>query len=113
MMICDLHINDKNKKNELLTGKCKRCYTSGVYDELTGLYYLNARYYNPSTATFITQDSYRGKQKDYDTWNLYAYCGGNPINYVNPSGHNAAAVPLYTYGAANAWNPSGWIAIEN
>ncbi|MCI9564636.1 MAG: RHS repeat-associated core domain-containing protein [Eubacterium sp.] len=63
------------------------CYTSGVYDELTGLYYLNARYYNPGTATFITQDSYRGEQKDYGTWNLYAYCGGNPVNYVDPSGH--------------------------
>lgn len=63
------------------------CYTSGVYDELTGLYYLNARYYNPGTATFITQDSYRGEQSDYGTWNLYAYCGGNPVNYVDPSGH--------------------------
>lgn len=65
------------------------CYTSGVYDELTGLYYLNARYYNPESATFITQDSYRGEQDDYGTWNLYAYCGGNPINYVDPSGHKA------------------------
>ena len=65
------------------------CYTSGVYDQLTGLYYLNARYYNPSMAMFITQDSYRGEQKDYGTWNLYAYCGGNPINYVDPSGHKA------------------------
>ena len=65
------------------------CYTSGVYDELTGLYYLNARYYNPDTASFITQDSYRGEQDDYGTWNLYAYCGGNPVNYVDPSGHKA------------------------
>mgnify|MGYP005932995299 FL=1 len=63
------------------------CYTSGVYDELTGLYYLNARYYNPESATFITQDSYRGEQDDYGTWNLYAYCGGNPIAYVDLSGH--------------------------
>ncbi len=30
------------------------CYTSGVYDELTGLYYLNARYYNPDTASYYT-----------------------------------------------------------
>ena len=58
-----------------------------MYDELTGLYYLNARYYNPESATFITQDSYRGEQDDYGTWNLYAYCGGNPIAYVDLSGH--------------------------
>ena len=63
------------------------CYTSGVYDELTSLYYLNARYYNPETYTFITQDSYRGEKNDYGTWNMYAYCAGNPIAYVDPSGH--------------------------
>lgn len=87
------------------------CYTSGVYDELTSLYYLNARHYNPRTATFISQDSYRGEKNDYNTWNLYAYCGGNPINYVDPSGHNPLAIPLYEYGAVNVWNPSGWIAL--
>ena len=70
------------------------CYTSGVYDELTGLYYLNARYYNPESATFITQDSYRGEQDDYGTWNLYAYCGGNPIAYVDLSGHKKKSVKI-------------------
>lgn len=68
------------------------CYTSEVYDELTGLYYLNARYYNPENYSFITQDSYRGEQKEYNTWNLYAYCGENPINYVDPSGHFVIAI---------------------
>lgn len=23
----------------------------------------------------------------FKEWNLYTYCGGNPINYVDPSGH--------------------------
>ncbi len=80
------------------------CYTSGVYDELTGLYYLNARYYNPDTATFITQDSYRGEQGDYGTWNLYAYCGGNPIAYVDPSGHIASPIVRGRYYSADAWD---------
>ena len=87
------------------------CYTSGVYDELTELYYFNSRYYNRDTSTFITQDSYRGEIDSYETWNLYAYCGENPINYVDPSGHNAIAVPLYGYGVANVWNPTGWITL--
>lgn len=63
------------------------CYTGGIYDSFTGLYYLNARYYNPETGIFLSQDTYRGEEKDSKTWNLYAYCAGNPIAYVDPSGH--------------------------
>ena len=39
------------------------CYTGGIYDELTGLYYLNARYYNPDEGVFLSQDTYRGTEK--------------------------------------------------
>jgi RHS repeat-associated protein len=63
------------------------CYTGGVYDKSTQLYYLNARYYNPGDARFITQDTYRGEKKEPDTWNLYAYCHNNPINFTDPTGH--------------------------
>ena len=62
-------------------------YTGAVHDELTGLLYLNARYYEPRTGRFITRDSYRGERENADTWHLYAYCANNPINYVDPSGH--------------------------
>ncbi|MGL4483384.1 MAG: RHS repeat-associated core domain-containing protein [Anaerovoracaceae bacterium] len=62
-------------------------YTGGIYDKNTQLYYLNARYYNPEDGRFITQDSYRGTNEDIGTWHLYAYCGNNPVNYVDPSGH--------------------------
>ncbi|MGL4484279.1 MAG: RHS repeat-associated core domain-containing protein [Anaerovoracaceae bacterium] len=64
-------------------------YTGGIYDKSTQLYYLNARYYNPEDGRFITQDSYRGSKEDMGTWHLYAYCGNNPVNYVDPSGHAA------------------------
>lgn len=63
-------------------------YTGGVYDKTTGEYYLNARYYNPEDGRFLTQDTYRGESTDVDSWNLYTYCGGNPVNYVDPSGHS-------------------------
>ncbi|MGL4484200.1 MAG: RHS repeat-associated core domain-containing protein, partial [Anaerovoracaceae bacterium] len=71
-------------------------YTGGIYDKNTQLYYLNARYYNPEDGRFITQDSYRGSKEDSGTWHLYTYCGNNPVNYVDPSGHFAIALPALT-----------------
>ena len=80
-------INGDNKaENEV-------CYTGGIYDQSTGLYYLNARYYNPEDGRFVTEDSYRGEVDDPDTGHLYGYCANNPVNYVDPSGHFAIAVP--------------------
>ncbi|MGL4483373.1 MAG: RHS repeat domain-containing protein, partial [Anaerovoracaceae bacterium] len=67
-------------------------YTGGIYDKSTQLYYLNARYYNPEDGRFITQDSYRGSKEDPGTWHLYAYCGNNPVNYVDPSGHKFESI---------------------
>ncbi|MGI6501485.1 MAG: DNRLRE domain-containing protein [Anaerostipes sp.] len=69
------------------TVKNEVCYTGGIYDSSTGQYYLNARYYNPEDGRFLTEDTYRGESNQPDTQNLYAYCAGNPVNYVDPSGH--------------------------
>ena len=63
------------------------CYSGGIYDETTGLYYLNARYYSPENAAFLTQDTYRGDRSRTATLNYYSYCAGNPVNYTDPSGH--------------------------
>ena len=67
-------------------------YTGAIYDELTGLLYLNARFYDPATGRFISQDTYRGERDDAGTWHLYAYCANDPVNYVDPSGHKKTAV---------------------
>jgi len=48
---------------------------------------MNARFYNPSTGRFISQDSYSGNPYDPWTQNLYTYCGNNPTNMVDPTGH--------------------------
>ena len=73
------------------------CYTGGIYDETTGLYYLNARYYDPENGRFLTEDTYRGELNEPDTLHLYVYCKNNPINYVDPSGH--IIVPALAYYA--------------
>ena len=80
------------------------CYTGGIYDKETELYYLNARYYDPAIGRFISQDTYRGEMNDPGQWHLYAYCANNPINYVDPSGHKSKR-----YG--KSWNTReyfGW-----
>lgn len=68
------------------------CYTGGVYDRITELYYLNARYYDPEDGVFMSQDTYRGTGADAGSQNLYRYCESNPINYIDPSGHSAVVV---------------------
>ena len=50
-------------ETEELTGSSfdnEICYTGAIYDKETGLYYMNARYYNPEDGRFIRQDSFRG-----------------------------------------------------
>lgn len=63
------------------------CYTGGIYDQSTWLYYLNARYYNPEEGRFMTENSYRGEIMNPETGHLYVYCANNPVNYVDLSGH--------------------------
>lgn len=62
-------------------------FTGGVYDETTGLYYLNARFYDPAAGRFLNPDSYRGEPADPQTLHLYAYCANNPVNLIDPTGH--------------------------
>ena len=51
--------------------------------EPNGFYYMRARYYDPSVSRFISEDPSGFEGGDV---NLYAYCGDNPINRVDPSG---------------------------
>ncbi len=69
-------------------------YTGAVIDTETGLYYMNARYYDPETGRFISQDSFRGDGEAF--WHLYAYCDGDPVNCTDPTGHKYGAI-LYDW----------------
>jgi RHS repeat-associated protein len=64
-------------------------YASYRYDTSTGLYYCWNRYYAPEFARFLTRDIYPGELSDPVTMNPYLYCGGDPVNRVDPSGMSA------------------------
>ncbi|MEH6460451.1 RHS repeat domain-containing protein [Chitinimonas sp. JJ19] len=53
-------------------------------DPSNGLVYLRARYYHPGLMRFMTMDSVLND-------NRYAYCSGDPINLIDPTGHSEAA----------------------
>jgi RHS repeat-associated protein len=55
-------------------------YTGKDWDEDAGLYYFNARWYDPGTGRFITEDPAR----DGISW--YVYVSNNPLKFTDPSG---------------------------
>lgn len=78
-------VGDKNFLNDVT-------FTGAVHDTSTGLYYMNARFYNPSTGRFITQDSYSGNAYEPWTQHLYSYVGNNPVSMIDPTGHKAISI---------------------
>ncbi|MCP4128382.1 MAG: hypothetical protein GY753_15165, partial [Gammaproteobacteria bacterium] len=71
------------------------------HDPETGLIYLNARYYDPVTARFISPDDWDPVLDGVGT-NRYAYAGNDPVNKSDANGHFvcgggciAAAIGVY------------------
>ncbi|EEG32050.1 RHS repeat-associated core domain protein [[Clostridium] methylpentosum DSM 5476] len=61
-------------------------YHGYYYDVETGFYYLQSRYYDPVTGRFINSDSLIGSTGELNTHNMFAYCGNEPINRLDPYG---------------------------
>ncbi|MBQ1305586.1 MAG: RHS repeat-associated core domain-containing protein, partial [Erysipelotrichales bacterium] len=64
-------------------------YRGYVYDEETGLYYLNSRYYDPEVGRFISPDSvsYLGADGTILGYDLYTYCDNDPVNHRDSEGN--------------------------
>ncbi|TFE19413.1 RHS repeat-associated core domain-containing protein [Cohnella luojiensis] len=62
-------------------------YAGYYFDRKTQYYYLQARYYDPRPARFISEDTYEGEIGNPLTLNLYTYAHSNPIEYTDPTGH--------------------------
>ncbi len=61
-------------------------YTGKELDS-TGLYYYEARYYDPQLGRFISADTIVPKPNDPQEFNRYSYAGNNPLLYTDPTGH--------------------------
>ena len=62
-------------------------YRGYYYDTKIGLYYLQTRYYDPTTGRFVTIDGIAyADPESINGLNLYAYCGNNPVMNVDPNG---------------------------
>lgn len=61
---------------------------AGEQDEIAGLVFLRARYYDLSTGRFITKDPFPGVLSLPSTLHPYQYALNNPVNLLDPSGEN-------------------------
>ncbi len=64
-------------------------YRGYYYDVETGFYYLQSRYYDPVVSRFINADTYASTGDGLLGYNMFAYCGNNPVCYSDPTGHFA------------------------
>ena len=63
-------------------------YRGYYYDNETGFYYLQTRYYDPTICRFINADNYElvSQLASSKELNMYAYCRNNPIMYTDATG---------------------------
>jgi RHS repeat-associated protein len=60
----------------------------GKWKDITGLYYLGARYYNPESGSFVSSDPmWNGGDPSY-----YSFAGGDPINGFDPDGRTGKTI---------------------
>ena len=60
-------------------------------DTESGLYYFGSRYYDPTLYRFLSPDPVIQPAlgtANPQLWNLYAYCGNNPIRYFDKDGRS-------------------------
>ena len=73
-------------------------YKGYYFDSEIYLYYLNARYYDPIYARFISADGLVASSSSFVGLNMFAYCNNNPVKYFDPSGCRLQDGSYYDYG---------------
>lgn len=89
-------------------------YRSYFYDDETGFYYLNTRYYDPVVRRFVNADSvdYLGINGSAISYNLFTYCNNNPVMFEDQNGnvfkYNSNYKVSGTFEKSVSYSPSTW-----
>ncbi|MCO5182295.1 MAG: RHS repeat-associated core domain-containing protein [Candidatus Promineofilum sp.] len=94
--------DDRRTVNTPLTDNL---FTGQKQDE-SGLYYYNARYYDPEIGHFISPDTIVPDPGSVFGYNRYMYALGNPLKYNDPTGYYSDEA-LFTH-----FNCTDWACVE-
>ena len=74
-------------------------YTGHYEDPLTGLTYMQQRYYDSDLGRFISTDPVASRPGDVFNFNRYAYANNNPLSFVDPDGQDVGnSAPINVQG---------------
>lgn len=109
----------------------QRKFAGSEYDAPTGLSYMGARYYDPATGRFLSEDpmflaigdggsvkatskmGQRALLADPQRLNSYAYAKNNPVAYRDADGNNPIlAFAAYAVAYAPVWVPAAITAVS-
>lgn len=79
-------------------------YAGEQYDQTTRLYYLRARYMDPSGGRFVSMDRYAGSIFDPVSLHKYLYGNANPVMYRDPTGYFSMSDMMGSLGILGVLN---------
>lgn len=83
-------------------------YRGYYYDNETGFYYLESRYYDPVVGRFISPDTFASTDiTDALSANMFAYCNNDPVNYKDDQG----SMPIIAAALINGVISAGFTAV--
>ena len=89
---CDVGYYNKGATTSAVYNSLR--YRGYYYDTDLGLYYLQSRYYDANTYRFVNADGYISTGQGILGYNMFAYCGNNPVNRVDNGGDSWIVVAI-------------------